>query len=1115
MRAAPAAAAPPSPSSPSASTAAAVEWVEIVEPRTKEHMFANLSTGECAWDPPPGAPVKRASDDQWWELFDQNTSCFYYYNASSQKTVWRRPEGEGCDIIPLAKLQTLKQNTEVKEDEDEAKPPRSSTSGPSEATQTAEVLLDKLPSSSNGSSSASGSFRSRTRAFLSTLTQTSPTDSPKAGRRSLRMHRHHHHHHQQQQQQQQSRPQPEPRPRSLRKHQEPESAYSAPHKKGTPSQRFLQGEEQRSPEDRRRTTIGPAQAKYYSIPGRQQQPAQQSSSRFPQQRDRDRDPPDSPDTTNGDVSSPASASADRSPYSSISRSMSFMSRGSQQQHPAGTSSWQRSSVDSGGRRSVESTPQSGRRVAPAPNRTSPGESSQGSPRHGGGRRDVVSPVEGYCTPMINRKQKQHQTQNHRAAAFDGEFRRPVAPQRGERGPPPPPHKPSFFPPRQKQQQHQASHQQQQSPLREQQPSISELVDSGLSTLTDGARLDRGRGGGGPPSSAVNNNGQHHPHHHNFVHRQRQEQNSSGRMMRRPVHQKGGGPPLPPPENGKAMSPLQQYILDQAKMSGYNRYGGRGGGGGVMADADRDSYVESEDDLNSASGGGGGRGLDSSDDFADDEDGGVSADELSKASSVDDEEDDDDERYLSEEPTYNNLDPVWLRSLHGFQPSDAPTPHAQHQQHHRQAPPPPQHQHHPHHPHQQQPHPAYYSQPSPGADSVGGGRGDVDAFSQEFDVKMRLSHHRERGGPPSSAEQTRHQHHRSERGGATNSSTMPRPASHQPSSSSSSSAQHQQHQQHQHNQQHHQSYQQNPNFPVPYEVLHPSLQRNTHSMIEATATGPPPTSSSTMHRTGRGGGDRSSVASGASAPVGRGSSSLSVATAASLHSEVGGSHSDIERYAQDNLNVGRRGLFRRKVSVRDLLTYTREPIRRPLTCLGDKAEKKDALETFRLVQIYMGDRRAKPGMTIGSVALEVAGRGFSGSPAFRDEVYVQLCKQTTDNSNSARESLRRGWELMAVCLSFFPPSAKLEPAMQAYIQRHRDPALDYPDVGRWPIHVQISHYAGICAKRLDRIGAHGRTEPRKPTAEDIDQARLKIFRPSMFGGTIEEVLELQQERFPQR
>ncbi len=47
------------------------EWVEIIEPRTKEHMYANLTTGECVWDPPPGVPVKKTNENQWWELFDQ------------------------------------------------------------------------------------------------------------------------------------------------------------------------------------------------------------------------------------------------------------------------------------------------------------------------------------------------------------------------------------------------------------------------------------------------------------------------------------------------------------------------------------------------------------------------------------------------------------------------------------------------------------------------------------------------------------------------------------------------------------------------------------------------------------------------------------------------------------------------------------------------------------------------------------------------------------------------------------------------------------------------------------------------------------------------------------
>lgn len=46
---------------------------------------------------------KKTDDNQWWELYDSNTGRFYYYNATTQITVWHRPEN--CDIIPLAKLQ--------------------------------------------------------------------------------------------------------------------------------------------------------------------------------------------------------------------------------------------------------------------------------------------------------------------------------------------------------------------------------------------------------------------------------------------------------------------------------------------------------------------------------------------------------------------------------------------------------------------------------------------------------------------------------------------------------------------------------------------------------------------------------------------------------------------------------------------------------------------------------------------------------------------------------------------------------------------------------------------------------------------------------------------------
>ena len=35
-----------------ATDAGAVQWVEIIEPKTQQRMFANMMTGECLWDAP-------------------------------------------------------------------------------------------------------------------------------------------------------------------------------------------------------------------------------------------------------------------------------------------------------------------------------------------------------------------------------------------------------------------------------------------------------------------------------------------------------------------------------------------------------------------------------------------------------------------------------------------------------------------------------------------------------------------------------------------------------------------------------------------------------------------------------------------------------------------------------------------------------------------------------------------------------------------------------------------------------------------------------------------------------------------------------------------------------
>ena len=50
--------------------------------------------------------------------------------------------------------------------------------------------------------------------------------------------------------------------------------------------------------------------------------------------------------------------------------------------------------------------------------------------------------------------------------------------------------------------------------------------------------------------------------------------------------------------------------------------------------------------------------------------------------------------------------------------------------------------------------------------------------------------------------------------------------------------------------------------------------------------------------------------------------------------------------------------------------------------------------FKLILGYMGDRTIK-GKSSEKLALELTTKGW-GTPILRDEIYLQLCKQTTDN-----------------------------------------------------------------------------------------------------------------------
>ncbi|KAJ7999035.1 hypothetical protein DPEC_G00211210 [Dallia pectoralis] len=249
------------------------------------------------------------------------------------------------------------------------------------------------------------------------------------------------------------------------------------------------------------------------------------------------------------------------------------------------------------------------------------------------------------------------------------------------------------------------------------------------------------------------------------------------------------------------------------------------------------------------------------------------------------------------------------------------------------------------------------------------------------------------------------------------------------------------------------------------------------------------------------------------------------------------------WASKHLNMHTQGLFRRRVSIANMLSWNRGSIKKPMLVTSDRAVRKEACEMFKLVQAYMGDRPSRLDRRHAALLVVTKCWGMQG---LRDELYVQLVRQTTGNTSP--RSLAAGWELMAVSLAFFAPSPKFRCYLEGYIQRHTEPSSDTKresqteqQVTQFILDQQdmklkknsksrkkrkqntdeeeglpISTYAKFCHRKLQKVSiTGGKKGLRKPTLEEIDHSRRAIVTPSLFGSSLDEVMERQSELFPDR
>ncbi|XDV51614.1 hypothetical protein PO909_020461 [Leuciscus waleckii] len=246
-------------------------------------------------------------------------------------------------------------------------------------------------------------------------------------------------------------------------------------------------------------------------------------------------------------------------------------------------------------------------------------------------------------------------------------------------------------------------------------------------------------------------------------------------------------------------------------------------------------------------------------------------------------------------------------------------------------------------------------------------------------------------------------------------------------------------------------------------------------------------------------------------------------------------SNMADWASKHLNMHTQGLFRRRVSIANMLSWNRGSIKKPMLMTNDRTVRKEACEMFKLVQAYMGDRPSRLDRRHAALLVVTKCWGMQG---LRDELYVQLVRQTTGNTSP--RSLAAGWELMAVCLAFFAPSPKFCCYLEGYIQRHLEPTndkkitlyiLDQQDIKKKNSKsrkkrkqsseeeaeaLPISTYAKYCYRKLQKVAVTGGKKGlRKPSLEEVDHSRRAIMTPSLFGSSLEEVMERQSELFPDR
>lgn len=202
---------------------------------------------------------------------------------------------------------------------------------------------------------------------------------------------------------------------------------------------------------------------------------------------------------------------------------------------------------------------------------------------------------------------------------------------------------------------------------------------------------------------------------------------------------------------------------------------------------------------------------------------------------------------------------------------------------------------------------------------------------------------------------------------------------------------------------------------------------------------------------------------------------------------------LDGFASKYFSQHRKGIFRRKVPIEQMLVY-HKTLSGPMMVLN-KVLHKDALKCFKYIYKVMDkviDNREEE-------IQNLLNKGIHHGE-LRDEIYVQIMKQLTDNPS--RESTFKGWSLLCVVSIAFPPSKNFEEYVKSFCEDHYEIQED-----------KIGIVAQFCHKKILRIcktGPRGKT----PSIVEIERALEAPFHSALFGESLEEIMKEQNKKYPE-